>query len=1036
MAADLGGLGGGCAAVSAGSRVAGQSDWLATASLNGLSAELSAWFQSRFDRPTAIQQLAWPRLAQGDHLLVSAPTGTGKSLSAWLPLIDRQRQRPRQRGVSILYLSPLRSLSGDMAAGLLAQADGLLQAAETRIDKADSRLTVAVRTGDTSHQERQRQSRRPPDILLTTPESLFVLLGSKNGRRMLGTVESVIVDEIHALYGSKRGWHLSLSLERLEQLVGRRVQRVGLSATARPSRLLAGFLVGAGRGCGIVKDHQPARPEIQLRCPPWPLGTLSGPAYWDWLIADLVEQVESGLRLLVFCNTRGLVERLAGRLADQLGRERVCAHHGSLGSRRRREVEQQLKAGQLDLVVCTASLELGLDIGQLDRVAQIGSSAEINTLRQRAGRSGHGPGRRPSLRLYPRTRQELLELRALETALVSGTIEPPGFLRQADDVLCQQLVAMVASGQTEPNTLFGLVRRSFPWRRLSRQRFERLLEALHQGYVPDRETGQGPIFKRADGSLSCTAHWSSRLLMNAGTIPEWFEYEVVEQATGRHLGQLDEEFSFESSPGQIIQLGGQYWKILRIESGRLMVEASDDASAVELPFWFGDGRSRSPALSRRVSSILAKADGGRYPPDRQLAAALEEARQQLGHLPSARRIVVERFFDPAGDQHLVIHATFGAAINRAWGLALRKRFCRGFNFELQAAALDDGLLISLGAVHSFQLSEVVSWLNSATLESLLVQAVLDTPIFQTRFRWVANTALAILKRDEGGAVPAQWQRNQTENLIARIFPDQLACLENLSGHREVPDHPLVDQALHDCLQGHLDLRGLLRIYRGLERGEIQVHCSDREEPSLLAQALIDSPRTAFLDPAAAEERRTRSFEARPSSPARPQTPTKLAPPPADQIADPEQRLLLAGFLLGTEAERFFGAEALQRLCRQQVAFSLKTGQRPHVWVHHDRLDDARQIWPSARLHPFLIGSCGPVISDNERRLTALVRLLLPRVRYFRQLHAHSLREALGLCPSLLQQALARLATEGLIIESEPGSGQWQERSRAGMHAAG
>ncbi len=985
--------------------------------LSGLLAPIRAWFLSRHPQPTSVQVQAWPVVAAGEHALISAGTGSGKSLAAWLPLIDRLLRHPGPRRTRLLYVSPLRALSRDMAANLVDCLEGLLPLPGR---PAVTGLSLGLRTGDTEASERARQRRSPPDILLTTPESLFVMLGSAGGRRMLSAIETVIVDEVHALIDSKRGAHLSLSLERLEALSGGRIQRIGISATARPLRLVASWLVGQGRGCRIVAAGHPRPPEISLEQPAWPAETDAEALPWQALIARLVELAGQPGTMLVFCNSRSLAERLAALLAEHLSADELAVHHGSLGQARREAVEAGLKAGQIRLVITTASLELGIDVGALDRVCQIGSPGGINRLLQRAGRARHRPDSRPRLHLFPLGLSDWLDAIALARATAVGRLDRVEPCRQPRDVLAQHLVALVASGHHHIDDLHRLIRRAWPWRRCSRADLERLIDMLHQGYVPGRETGAGPIFRRGDDAVTLAEGAERRCLINAGCIPDWFDYEVFERHSGKLLGRLDEEFAFESSPGQTIQLGGQHWRILRIQTGRVEVEGVD-TPAQQLPFWFGDGPGRSPALSGAVAELMIRAEQGQWPSQALPARALRTSLTMLACLPNRSRIVFERFFDPSGDQHLVVHALFGARINRAWALALRKRFCRGFNFELQAAATDNGLLISLGAVHSFALEEVVRWLNSASLHGLLVQALLDTPIFQTRLRWCAATALAISRRDSRGRVPPQIQRSQVENLIARIFPDQLACLENLSGERRVPDHPLVNQALDDCLQGFLDAAGLLRCYRAIEAGRIQVHCVDHADPSPLAEALIRAPRHSYLDPAAAEERRTRNFEPRPMA----------ADPHPQRAARPtefEQQLLLAGYLPASSAERSGVAARFQALLRRGEAVSVRPGPGRCYWAHVERLSELLAIWPEARVSPFISQGLRP-----ERKLAseeALSRLVLGRIRHTGGLRPRDLVDETGLEPATVRHALESLRQEGLLqaVGGDEDS-VWRERRK-------
>jgi len=985
------------------------------------SATTASWFEARFGQPTAIQSSAWSALASRSNVLISAPTGAGKSLAAWLPLIDRIRQQRRSdsSAVRLLYISPLRALSRDMAAGMFEWMQGLADW-HSPAKSSEVELSLGLRTGDTPPAERARQRRQPPDILLTTPESLFVLLGSQGGRELLETVESVLIDEIHALIDNKRGAHLALSLERLERLTSSPLQRIGLSATARPLEQVADFLVGAGRDCRIVDWGEPRPPEIHVELPAHPLGHFAGQLHWEFIAGRLLELAGMPGTMLVFCNTRGLVERVAGLLAELLGEDQVAGHHGSLGSARREEVELGLKQGRLKVVVCTASLELGIDIGPLDRVCQLGSCLSINTFRQRAGRARHRPDQIGRIHAFPLSLSDLLDIQAMQAAMIEGTIDPVRSCQQPGDVLAQHIVAMVASGLTGIEEMLAIVQHASPWIDLSRNDFEAVVDMLHQGFVPGRETGRGPVLRSRPGHLEAAERIEKLCLVNAGTIPEWFEYDVISDQN-KVIGRLDEEFAFESSPGQVLSLGGQAWRIIRIGPGHVDVESSDEPPA-NLPFWFGDGRGRSTALSESVQRIVSK----RSSADSRLDDYLTISQRILGRLPGADCLVIERFFDPGGDQHLVIHTLRGARLNRAWGLALRKRFCRTFNFELQAAATDNGLLISLGAVHSFDLSEVISWLKHSSIAGVLTQALLDTPLFQTRLRWCASTALAIMRRDFRGKVPAQIQRNQTENLIARIFPDQLACLENLAGERRIPDHPLVQQALRDCLEDHMDLPGLLLLYEAIESGQVAVHAVDTDEPSPLAQALINAPQNSFLDPAAAEERRTRTFEtprARPRTVSVPLTQTDLA-----SRTGLERALIRYGYLTAAEGERGGGAAGFMALIRQCAAVSFQPDSRRRFWVPIEHVAMMRKVWPKGLIRPFL--SKNQVESSADDAEQSLCQLMLGRVRFLGEVREDQLMDETGLALPSIQAALNQLQAEGLLeARKQDSQVRWRERRR-------
>lgn len=856
-------------------------------SLFDVRAELDSWFANAVGEPTAVQRSAWPVLRAGRHALVIASTGQGKSLAAWRPLVERLAETPAGGcGVRALHIAPLKALARDMTFNLAP----LLAAAGAACGRSP---TIALRCGDTPRAERDRQRRNPPGILSTTPESLFVLLGSRGGRSLLRTVEAVVVDELHALAGNKRGAHLALSLARLDRLAGRPVQRVGLSATARPAEALAGFLVGS-QGCEIVAPDVPGPVKLEIELPDMPLGPYPNSVHWEQIHARIAELALVHRSLLVFCQTRAQVERTAAtldKLLEAAGRpDQVGAHHGSLDTAHREAIEARFKAGELRVLVSSASLELGLDLGHVERVCQIGVPGSVNLVRQRAGRSGHRPGRQPCMHLFPLTLNQLLETQALQNVIADGGVDAVTPLEAPLDVLAQQLVALVANGIDEVEELLAIVRCARPYREVSRKTLQSLLATLAErpNLMPGEQLDPLLIADN-QGGFRPHAQAGRLALVNAGTIPEWFEYDVVRVDSGDIVGRLDEEVAFESSPGQVLQLGNRPWRILRVLTGLVRVAPAEEETG-ELPFWFGEGPGRTPEMAEAMLRVVAGESHNGLDP--QAARLLVDSRQRLGALPGPTRLVIEQFSDPGGDRHIVLHTFAGARINRAWGLALRKRFCRQFNFELQAAATDDGVLISLGVTSRFELSVVARFVRSDNVADVLTQAMLDTPLFITRFRWCANNALVLLKNGLDGPLPPQRQRSQAENLIACVFPDQLACLENLSGAREVPNHPLVAQALSDCLDDYMDLAGLQRLLVRLESGEIEVHAVETGQPSPLAEALIHAPRYSYLDEDDAEERRTRNFERpalRPAGASRSRATSRAAPTGRVRCAQPPAR---------------------------------------------------------------------------------------------------------------------------------------------------
>ncbi|MCA1779438.1 MAG: DEAD/DEAH box helicase [Xanthomonadaceae bacterium] len=950
-------------------------------SLFSIQSDFDHWFSASVGDPTPIQTAAWPVLRQRENALLIAPTGQGKSLAAWRVLVEQLLETPpRATGVRVLHIAPLKALARDMTLNLepLLRFAGRLKGAP---------VTIGLRCGDTPATERALQLRRPPEILATTPESLFVLLGSKGGRRLLRSVEAVVVDELHALAPGKRGAHLTLSLARLDALCGAPVQRVGLSATAHPSALLASFL-SPDRDCRVIEPQRAQAPTVVLELPEVPLGPFAHTVHWQQIHQRVAGLARRDRALLVFCQTRAQVERTAAALGELLGDSAVGAHHGSLDRGHREAVEQCFKTGKLNVLVSSASLELGLDLGFVDRVCQLGAPGSLNLLRQRAGRSGHRPGQRPCVHLFPLTLNQLVEAEALIDALEAGRMDRIRIPAAPLDVLAQQLIAMVAGGVDRREGLLKICRRAYPWRELAATELDVVLDSIiaQPESLPETQCrqwiravcdGQGAKRLVPDGDAEMAS------LCNAGVIPEWFEYEVVRTDTGATVGRLDEEYAFESSPGQVIQLGHRCWRIVRVLTGQVRVEPADQETP-DLPFWFGEGPGRSDEVAGAMLERIRL--GARAPQARSMLAAAHRA---LGGLPDAGTLLIERFPDPGGDLHVVLHTFAGARINRAWGLALRKRFCRQFNFELQAAATDDGILISLGITAQFELDKIAAFVSSAQAEDVLTQALLDTPMFVTRFRWCASNALGILSRDRNGPVPAQRQRSQAENLIASVFPDQLACLENLSGPRRIPDHPLVRQALDDCLRDYMDIDGLTRLLQEIEQGRVRVRTRDLAHPSTLAEALIHAPRHSFLDEAAAEERRTRNFEQmangnRAGSQRRPpHSRARTVPTPVPNLAaesvvrscpgrpglraraaDLEQLLMDCGFLTAVEGEAGLGlarpvaaggwSRTFSTLVREKRALTVTAGPgSPALWVAIGRLGWFIQLNPALEFRPWM-----------------------------------------------------------------------------------
>ena len=861
------------------------------------------WFASRFGEPTRAQAEAWPAIKAGKHTLISAPTGSGKTLAAFYAAIDSLVQRGVEgkldEGVHILYVSPLKALSNDIHKNLEQPLNGIAEQLHL-LRVAPVNISIAVRTGDTPANERQKMARNPPHILVTTPESLYLLLTSASGRSMLSTVATLIVDEIHALLGDKRGSHLSLSIERLQNLVrknsGQHLQRIGLSATQKPIDMVAKYLVGnaeinAGEAaCEIINSGFRREIDISLEVPGSPLSALMSNEVWEELYKRLVDLIHQHDTTLVFVNTRRLSERLAVALSERLGDKSVCAHHGSMSKDLRHDAEQKLKAGDLKVLVATASMELGIDIGSVDLVVQFSSPKSIATFLQRVGRSGHSIHGTPKGILFPLTRDDLVESAALLHAVKQGELDKIVMPEKPMDILAQQIVAEVSANPSASDcdddgwgldALYSLYKNAYSYRDLSRKEFDKVIEMLAEGYTTRRgRRGTHLHLDAINNKIRARRGANLISITNGGAIPDMFDYQVVLDPEDIVVGSLNEDFALEALPGDVFTLGTHAWQMLRVDGLKVRVRDADGMQAT-IPFWFGEGIGRTQELSGSVSSIkqtiadLLISDSAnravQFLIDEvalprsaalQMVEYLQSGMNALGVMPTRESIVMERFFDEVGDMHVVIHSPYGSRLNRAWGLALRKRFCKSFNFELQAAANEDSIVISLGSVHSFPLDDVFRYLQSATVREVLIQAMLDAPMFEVRWRWNATRSLAIQRNRNGKRVPPQFQRMDAEDLVAQVFPDQIACQENITGKRDVPDHPLVNQTVSDCLTEAMDITELEELIRSIEGDELTLIAKDLREPSPFAQEIINARPYAFLDDAPFEERRTNAIRNR------------------------------------------------------------------------------------------------------------------------------------------------------------------------------
>jgi ATP-dependent helicase Lhr and Lhr-like helicase len=879
---------------------------------------VARWFEQTFGSPTEPQIRGWPAIQSGRHALISAPTGSGKTLAAFLASLDALFREGAQGHLpdetQVVYVSPLKALSNDIRKNLQEPLYGI-RALFSEANGREIDIRAEVRTGDTTAAQRQALIKRPPHILVTTPESLYLLLTSESGRGMLRTARTLILDEIHAVVDDRRGAHLALSVERLDALVQRRLQRIGLSATQKPIEEVARFLVGtravtiAGDpDCEIINIGHRREMDLAIEMPESALEAVMSNEVWAEVYGRLAQLIQAHRTTLVFVNTRRMAERVTHHLSELLGADAVTSHHGSLSAKLRLDAEDRLKRGALKALVATASLELGIDIGSVDLVCQLGTTRSIATLLQRVGRAEHKRSGLPKGRIFPLSRDELVECAALLRCVKKGELDRLSIPEKPLDVLAQQIVAAASTEDLDENKFFELVRSAWPYRNLSREEFDQVVAMLAQGFSTKRGRRSALIHHDAINHR-LRGRRGARLtaLTSGGAIPDNADYRVILEPSDTFVGTVNEDFAVESLAGDIFQLGNASWRILRVNSGVVRVEDAK-GQPPGIPFWLGEAPARTDELSSAVSVLRTEIEqhlsspssqsvapikgltgSKRQPHDgapdqtrevsewiadefqlpqsaaEQVAAYFADTYRALGVIPSQQTLVLERFFDESGGMQLVLHAPFGSRINRAWGLALRKRFCRSFNFELQAAATDDTIVISLGTQHSFPLDEVFRYLNSKTLRDLLVQALLDAPMFTIRWRWNATRSLAVPRFRGGAKIAAPLQRMESENLLAAVFPDQLACLEHIVGDREIPDHPLVKQTIDDCLTDAMDVEGLEEVLRRIETGEVRCIARELPEPSPLAAEILNARPYAFLDNAPLEERRTQAVYTRRAS---------------------------------------------------------------------------------------------------------------------------------------------------------------------------
>src|SRR5688572_20562137 len=1022
--------------------------------LSGFHPLVSRWFLESIGEPTSAQRRGWDAIRAGRHTLIAAPTGSGKTLAAFLTAIDELVREgfasPLPDEVRVVYVSPLKALSADIHKNLAEPRRGIRRLGEAAGIDAP-RITAAVRTGDTTSSERAAMLKTPPHILVTTPESLYLLLTAERSRQMLRTVRAVIVDEIHAVIGTRRGSHLALTLERLEAVcaesselptIGQRasvgLQRIGLSATQKPIEEVARFLVGNDdtRGdCVVIDEGHRRAMDLAIEVPPSPLTPVMAHEVWTEYYDRLAALIGEHKTTLVFVNTRRLAERVARHLADRLGDELVTAHHGSLSKERRLDAEHRLKSGSLKALVATASLELGIDIGHVDLVCQIGSPHRIATLLQRVGRSGHSIAGVPKGRLFPESLDDLVECAALLRASRRGELDAIVLHDAPIDVLAQQITAETSCTGCSEDDLFTLTRKAWPYRDLSRADFDAVIAMVSDGFATPRGR-RSALVHRDEVNRVLRGRRGSRLLslVSGGAIPEVADYRVVLEPEDTFIGTVNEDFAIESLAGDIFQLGNASWQIMQVGAGTVRVRDAQGAPPT-IPFWLGEAPARSDELSYAVSELRSGVDA-RLDADamgwlegecglardvaQQAIDYIAEGKRVLGVVPTQSTLVIERFFDEAGGMQLVLHAPFGSRVNRAWALALRKRFCRQFNFELQAAATEDAVLLSLGPQHSFPLADVFRYLHPSTVRDILVQALLDAPVFQTRWRWNATISLAVPRNRGGRKVPPQLQRMQADDLMAAVFPDAAACLENIPGDRQIPDHPLVSQTVRDCLEEAMDLPQLQRVLERIHRGEVTCVSRDTPEPSAFCHDILNARPYAFVDDAPLEERRTQAVQTRRAgnpgevgaldAAAIERVRDEVRPDPRD-VDECHDALLTCGVLFEDEVDAAWLAELAAT--RRATRVSTPHTCRP-IWVAAERLPEWLAVHPGSRLEP-VVEAPPSRAARTWTSEAALVELLRGRVAILGPTTVTSLAESLAVPHQAVDEALITLESEGVVL---------------------
>ncbi|MBB5343878.1 DEAD/DEAH box helicase [Tunturibacter empetritectus] len=1023
------------------------------------------WFLSKFGSPTEPQTYGWPGILDGNATLISAPTGSGKTLAAFLVCIDQLLRQSISGRLApctqVLYVSPLKALSNDIQKNLDAPLAEIQQLAMQR-GYLCPEIRIGVRTGDTLPKERVAMLRNPPHILVTTPESLYILLTAGKSREHLRRVQTVIVDEIHAVADDKRGAHLALSLERLDALVtgenrlspgqfltglAMAPQRIGLSATQNPIELVASFLTGSHedrKPATIVQVGHRRELDIAIEVPSDELSSVTNSRMWEEIFDKLASHAQNHRSTLVFVNTRRLVEKIAFELATRLGPEHVAAHHGSLSRTLRLDAEQRLKNGEIKILIATASLELGIDIGDIDLVCQISTTRSVAVAMQRVGRAGHWRGATPKGRFFATTRDDLVEQAALIRKMRAGELDQLQIPPQPADVLMQQIVAACGAEPWEEDALYNVLRRAYPYRNLTREAFNDLLTLLTEGIESTR--GRYGAYLLRDGvQHHLHPRRGARMIAisNGGAIPDTALYSVILQPEGVQIATLDEHFAVDSSPGDVVLLGTSSWRIQRVEaSGRVLVEDAHGAPP-SLPFWEGEAPQRTAVLSdgvgelrEQISALTPDVDPGYLSPAQpkvaaatawlmqecgvcasgaqQLIAYVVAGRGALGAVPSKTTIIAERFFDDGGGMQLILHAPFGGRINKAWGLALRKRFCRGFNFELQAAATDNGINISLAEQHSFPLADVFQFLTEHTAKELLEQASIASPIFKNRWRWAAGRSLQLLRFSKGKRIAPQIQRTRSEDLMASVFPQAAACFETIVGDIQIPNHPLVNEVMQDVLQEAMDLEGLIEVLRGIKEGAIRCVAVDTATPSQFAHELLNANPYAYLDEAGLEARRARATSLGRNLP---DQPGKLDPAAITAIRKeiwPDLRnehelhdllhslIVLPVHVIGT-AESNDWRIFYDRLARSGRVHTIDCGGSLR-WVATERLSYVDALWQTASNR-----------TSSVTKEEALQKLVQGWLQILGPITATALASIVNLEPAVIFPAFLAMEMQGLLM---------------------